>query len=202
MRPVLIGIGGPSCAGKSELARRLAAVLPAQVLSLDRYYRDLSPLDSEERARWNFDVPEALEADEIERDLAKLAAGRAAEVPVYDFTQHVRKPEREILAPGRHLVIEGLFTLYWEPVRRLLDLKVFVGAPDEVCLGRRLERDVRERGRTEESVREQYERTVRPMAERYILPTRRYADLALEGTAPPAELLERVLAELERRGLR
>lgn len=199
---MLIGIGGPSCAGKSELARRLAAALQAPVLSLDRYYRDLSQLGFEERARWNFDVPEALDADQIAQDLATLAAGRATDVPVYDFTQHVRRQEHETLEPGSHVIVEGLFTLYWAAVRRLLDLKVFVAAPDEVCLARRLERDVRERGRTPESVREQYERTVRPMAERYILPTRAHADLVLDGTAPPGELLERVLGELAQRGLR
>ncbi|MCS7314528.1 MAG: uridine kinase [Bryobacterales bacterium] len=201
MKPVLVGIGGPSCAGKSELARHLMSALAAQVLALDRYYRDLSHLGLEERAQWNFDVPEALDADQIARDLAMLAAGQAIEVPIYDFAQHVRRPERHRVEPTPYLIVEGLFTLYWEAVRRWLHLKLFVGAPDEVCLVRRLERDVRERGRTPESVRRQYERTVRPMAEKYILPTRGYADLVLDGTAPPDRLLDQVLAELARRGL-
>ncbi len=177
-------------------------MLPAQVLSLDRYYRDLSQLSPEDRARWNFDVPDALAADEIARDLAALAAGRPALVPSYDFSRHVRRPAPEKLEPGPFLIVEGLFTLYWDPVRRLLDLKVFVDAPDPVCLARRLERDVRERGRTPDSVLEQYQNTVRPMAERYVLPTRTHADLLLDGVAPPDRLLEQVLAALRERGLR
>ncbi|MGC8795253.1 MAG: uridine kinase [Bryobacteraceae bacterium] len=201
MKPLLIGIAGPSCAGKSELARRLAVVLPATALSLDRYYRDLSHLAPEQRASWNFDVPEALELELLAGHLEALAQGKPIEVPVYDFTQHVRKPVREKLLPGGHVLVEGLFALLDERVRRLLDFGIFVEAPDDVCLTRRIERDVRERGRTPESVRRQYEETVRPMARRYILPTRAYADLALDGTQPPEALVQRVLAALAARGL-
>jgi len=201
LKPLLIGIAGPSCAGKSELAHRLGALLPATVVSLDRYYRDLSHLSFEERTRWNFDVPDALELDLLASHLTALAAGETVEIPVYDFTQHVRTNQRTRVAAADCVVFEGLFTLYREDIRALLDFKVFVEAPDEVCLARRLERDVRERGRTPESVRRQFETTVRPMAERYILPTRAWADLVLDGTAPREALVECVLRELERRGL-
>jgi len=201
LKPLLIGIAGPSCAGKSELAQRLGALLPATVVSLDRYYRDLSHLSFEERTRWNFDVPDALELDLLASHLKALAAGETVEIPVYDFTQHVRTSRRTQVAAADCVVFEGLFTLYREDIRALLDFRVFVEAPDEVCFARRLERDVRERGRTPESVRQQFESTVRPMAERYILPTRVYADVVLDGTAPREALVESVLHELERRGL-
>ncbi len=195
--PCLIGIAGPSCAGKSELAGRLASVLGAPILPLDCYYRDLSHLSPEQRAAVNFDVPEALDEELLARDVALLASGASVERPLYDFTRHVRLPQREPLRPGRFLIIEGLFALYWEAVRERLSLKLFVDAPDAVCFQRRLERDVRERGRTPESVRRQYEQSVRPMAERYILPTRRFADLVLAGTDPPERWLAAVLERIQ-----
>lgn len=199
MIPFLIGIAGPSCAGKTELAARLAQRLPAQILNLDSYYRDLSYLPFQERCRTNFDVPEALDADLLIQHVTELAQGRAVARPVYDFTQHVRAPQVEWLAPGEFLILEGLFALHWESIRRRLGLKIFVATPDAVCFHRRLERDVRERGRTPESVREQYESTVRPMAERYVLPTRDFADLVLSGEAPLEESVSLVLQAITAR---
>lgn len=198
MRPCLIGVAGPSCAGKSELAGRLAQALAAPVLSLDSYYQDLSHLPLEERAQMNFDEPAALDRDLLFAQLAELAGGRPIRTPTYDFSQHTRTPRLEILEPSAYLIIEGLFTIYWEDIRRLMGLRVFVWAPHEVCLARRLERDVRERGRTPESVIQQYQATVKPMAEQHVLPTRRFADLLLNGTDPPESLVQSVLARLRR----
>lgn len=186
-KPLLIGIAGPSCAGKTELATRLAAELNAPVLPLDSYYRDLAHLPFEQRARWNFDVPEALDEELIAEHVRRLGEGQEIEAPVYDFTRHVRSHEVRRIRAERFAVVEGLFTLYWEKVRSLLPVKIYVGAPEEVCLERRLERDVRERGRTPESVREQFRSTVAPMARLYILPTAAYADLILSGVQPLEE---------------
>ncbi len=196
--PFLIGIAGPSCAGKSELARRLAERLAAQILPLDCYYRDLSHLPMAERCRVNFDAPEALDERLLIRHVGLLAEGREIARPVYDFKQHVRTSELERVAPAEFVILEGLFTLHWEPIRRLLGIKIFVEAPHDVCLKRRLERDVRERGCTPESVVEQYERTVRPMADRYVWPTRAFADLVLSGMAPIEESVARVLSAIRR----
>lgn len=199
LRPYLIGIAGCSGAGKSELAAGLSAALPARILSLDSYYRDLSHLPVERRAETNFDVPEALEEELLTEHLALLARGEAVEKPMYDFAQHVRLAVGERVEPGEFLIVEGLFTLYWQSVRDRLALKIFVEAPDAICFERRLERDVRQRGRTAESVREQYERTVRPMAERYILPTRQFADLVVSGVDPPEHTLQKVLETIRQR---
>jgi len=198
----VIGIAGPSCAGKSELARRLAHKLGARILPLDCYYRDLSHLPLDERCGMNFDVPEALDVPLLIQQLSLLAEGCEITRPVYDFRQHVRAPEPERVVPAEFIILEGLFALYWEEVRRRLALKVFVEAPPEVCLARRLERDVRERGRTPESVVEQYERTVRPMAERYILPTRALADVVVSGLAPIEESVACVLELIREEGRR
>ncbi len=196
--PHLIGVAGPSCAGKTELARALGDRLPAPIISLDSYYVDLVHLPFEERPRTNFDVPESLDKDLFVNQLRQLSRGEEIHVPVYDFTRHIRASETKSVRAGEFVIVEGLFALYWEEVRALLGTKVFVFADDDICFGRRLERDVRERGRTPESVREQYDSTVRPMAETYILPTRRFADLVLSGTDPFEQSVRAVLTRANR----
>ena len=197
-RPYLIGIAGPSCSGKSELTRRLAGILSAPVLALDSYYRELDHLELEERARSNFDQPAALDERMVFEHLRALARGQAIARPIYDFTTHSRTGEVEYLAPGAFVIVEGLFMLYWKEVRRLLSTKVYIHAGDEVCFERRLERDVRERGRTPESVYRQYAETVRPMAERYVWPARHYADLVVSGVEPLEKSSAAVLAHIAR----
>ncbi len=189
MKPYLIGIAGPSGAGKTELARLIAARLPgpAALISLDSYYRPLSHLSFEDRARWNFDHPDSLDWELIHDHLQRLAAGKPIDEPIYLFDLHARAPETRHVEAAPFVIVEGLFTLYDARVRSLLDARIFVSAPDEVCLERRLARDVVERGRTPESVREQYARTVRPMAEQYVLPTRIYAGLIVSGLDPLEE---------------
>ena len=198
-KPYLIGIAGPSCSGKTALAHAFAAQLmagTARVVSLDAYYRDLSHLPKEARALRNFDAPEALDHEALIRDLDALARGETVRVPRYDFENHVRRPETEEIAPCPVLIIEGLFALYWEEVRRRLDLKVFIHLADEQCLERRKQRDLHERGRTEASVIAQYESTVRPMYEQHAAPTRRYADILLDGEAPLEQSLDRLETQL------
>ena len=194
----LIGIAGPSGAGKTYLATQLASALNASVLSLDRYYRDLPHLPLEERARVNFDVPEALDHELIVDQVARLRNHETVQLPVYDFTTHARTPKTELLRPSDAVIVEGLFTLYWPRLRELMDTKVFVEGNDEVCLTRRQARDVRERGRTPQSVIEQYTATVAPMVQLYVRPTIVYADVVVSGTEPIADGVARVLAHYER----
>lgn len=189
----LIGIAGPSGAGKSYLAQHLANRLSAPVLALDRYYRDLSHLPLEHRARSNFDEPAALEHELLIAHIADLHAGRAVWVPSYDFSVHTRTPVTRIFTPAPFVIVEGLFTLHWPELRRLLGTGVYVDMTDEVCLRRRQQRDVSERGRTPESVVEQFRATVAPMADRYVRPTRLHAHVVLSGNAPIDEGVNRVL---------
>lgn len=194
----LIGIGGPSGAGKTELARALAARLAAPILALDSYYRDSSLLPPEERARRNFDDPAALDHPLLHSQLVALVAGEEIEVPVYDFALHARAARTELLRVGSYGIVEGLWTLLFEDLRPLFGTKVFVETADHVCFDRRLTRDTRERGRTAASVVEQYECTVRPMAERYVLPTAQFADVVVSGEQALEHSLERVLAHVRR----
>ncbi|MGB7555402.1 MAG: uridine kinase [Candidatus Korobacteraceae bacterium] len=190
----LIGITGPSGAGKTYLSAHLATILDARVLALDRYYRDLSHLSPEQRARMNFDAPEALDQELIVEQVTDLRNNQAVQLPIYDFATHTRTRRTEELRPSAVVIVEGLFTLHWPKLRELLGTKVFVDMNDEVCLTRRQARDVRERGRTPESVVEQYAATVAPMAQRYVRPTIVHADVVVSGSEPIGEGAARVLA--------
>jgi uridine kinase len=196
----IIAIGGPSCAGKTELAKRLARSLSATILPMDAYYRDLAFLPLESRCKFNFDIPDSVDHTLLREHLTALAAGIPVQRPVYDFTVHTRSSLWETVTPGPFLILEGLFALYWDDLRPLLTTKVYVDAPDDVCLARRQVRDVLERGRTAESVHKQYVESVRPMAELYVHPTRRFADVVVSGQAPlelsTAEVLARITAAL------
>ena len=193
----LIGIAGPSGAGKSYLARYLADVLHARILALDSYYRDLSHLTAAERARNNFDAPEALEHELLIEQVACLKRAESVRLPVYDFATHTRSAKTSALAPGEIVIVEGLFALHWPGLRELLDTRVYVDLKDDTCLKRRKARDVRERGRTAQSVDEQYRATVRPMAERYVRPSAQHADVVVSGSERVERSAARVLAHYQ-----
>ncbi len=204
-RPYLIGISGGSCSGKTSLALGLARYLddlhPA-VIPLDSYYFGLEHVPEQERSMYNFDHPGAIDFELFENHLVRLLGGEEILVPVYDYETHTRAPRGEWLEVGpagdggRVLIIEGLHVFYSPAVRELLDLKVFVDTGRAVCLGRRLERDVRERGRTPESVVSRFQRHVVPMYEEYIEPVRRYADIVVNGERPIEESIAAVLARV------
>ena len=196
--PCLIGLAGPSGAGKTTLARSLQTHLPgpATVLSLDAYYRDLAALSPVARARVNFDAPEAMDHQRLAADLRQLAAGHRVEIPVYDFATHTRQATQHRLTPTDFLIVEGLFALYWPDINARYHLRLFVAADDALCLERRLARDRVKRGRSPASIRAQYQEQVRPMYRRHIQPTARYADLILDGSTPTEEQVATVLDSL------
>lgn len=193
--PRLIAIAGASCAGKTTLARFLAASLPGDnaILPLDAYYRDLSNMSVERRAGVNFDAPAALDLDLLEQHLRTLARGVAVQRPVYCYETHRRSSRTAWIGPGAYVIVEGLYALYWSGLRRLYHVSIFVEAGAELCLERRIARDVTERGRTRESVIRQYRTHVEPMFRQYLLPTRAYAELIVDGAAPVAESGEHIL---------
>ena len=193
MKPYFIGVAGPSCAGKSYLAQHLARKLDAALFHLDSYYRELDHLSMMQRAHYNFDSPEALDSELLLHHARLLSNGETIARPVYDFSTHTRKAESCELAPREFVIIEGLFALHWEPLRKSMGTKVFVDLGDETCLERRIRRDIRERGRTRESVLEQYRTTVLPMAQQYVYPTRAHADIVVAGNDDIAHEVDAVL---------
>ena len=199
MRPHIIGIAGPSSSGKSELAKQLVERLPGTaIVGLDSYYRGMEEIPLAARKKVNFDHPDALDWELLHEHLQAIAAGRAFEEPVYSFADYARTAQTRRIEPSEFLIVEGLFVLYWPELRAMLDTKVYVQTDAAVCFGRRLARDVAERGRTPESVREQYERTVRPSAEWFVFPCVRYADLVVSGEAPFDQSTAAVLQALHR----
>jgi uridine kinase len=200
--PVAIGIAGCSGSGKTTLAAELARTLGGIHFHLDNYYRDLSHLPISERLRQNFDDPELIESALLARHVASLARGEAIDRPLYDFSTHTRVEGRtERVAPGAFLIVEGLFALHYPELLPIYQLRVYIDTPDPLCFERRMKRDVEQRGRTPESVRAQYERTVRPASSAFVRPSATHADLVIDGTGVLDWKIERVVTELRDRGL-
>jgi uridine kinase len=179
-RSVVIGVAGGSGSGKTTVIRRIVESLGNDQVTLlehDRYYRDRSELRLEERAAMNYDHPDSLETDLMVRHLNELREGRSVEVPTYDFARYARMATTETAQPRRVIIAEGILIFADPALRALLDVKVFVDADDDIRFIRRLTRDVAERGRTMESVVEQYQSTVKPMHLEFVEPSKRYADV-------------------------
>jgi uridine kinase len=182
MASFVIGVAGGSGSGKTTVVRRIVDSLGLEHVTLlqhDRYYRDRNDLRLEERAALNYDHPNSLETDLLVRHLQELKGGKPIEVPTYDFTRHARLSERETFQPRRALIVEGILVFTDAALRDLMDIKVFVDTDSDTRFIRRLQRDVAERGRTMESVIDQYLNTVRPMHLEFVEPSKRYADVII-----------------------
>ena len=200
--PVVLAIAGCSGSGKTTLAAELARALGGIHFSLDNYYRDLAHLPMAERIRQNFDDPALIENSLLAAQVAALARGEAIQRPVYDFSTYTRIPHQtETVRADAFLLVEGLFSLYYPALLPLYQLRVYIDTPDELCFERRLKRDTEERGRTPESVRRQYEATVRPSSLAFVRPSAAHADLVVDGTGALDWKVERVLTEMRSRGL-
>jgi uridine kinase len=196
-RPLVIGIGGCSGSGKTTLARELATQLDATLFPLDLYYRDLSQFPLDSRAKRNFDHPDSLESELIIEHVRALAEGHAIQRPVYDFKTHSRVAGAfDTIVPKDVVIVEGILALHYDELVTSYDFSIYVDAPHDVCLSRRIHRDVRERGRTEESVREQFQETARPMADLYVVPSAARASVTVEGTDSLDWSVEQILQRL------
>lgn len=183
--PLIIGIGGGSGSGKTTIAQSIVEAIGPEDVTLiqhDAYYRDQTHLPVEERAKVNYDHPDSMETDLLVTHLESLLAGDGFDRPVYDFTVHNRAAETERVEPKPAVIVEGILVLYEPALRELMDLKVYVDTDPDLRLARRWGRDIEERGRTFDSVRDQYLATVRPMHLQFVEPSKRYADIViLEG---------------------
>ena len=198
-RPLVIGIGGCSGSGKTTLARELATQLDATLFPLDLYYRDLSQFPLDTRHKRNFDHPDSLESELIVEHVRALAQGQTIQRPVYDFKTHSRVAGAfDQIVPADVVIVEGILALHFDELVSCYDFSIYVNAPHNVCLARRIHRDMRERGRTEESVREQFEATARPMADLYVIPSAARASVTVESTDALDWSVEQVIERLNR----
>lgn len=178
---LVIGIAGGTGSGKTTLMKNLIRHFEGRVtvLSHDNYYRRRDELTYEQRTKINYDEPAALETDLMARHLEQLRAGQAIDCPVYDFTQHNRSDATIRIHPQHVIIVEGILIFENEALRNLMDIRIFVDADADVRLCRRIARDVNERGRTLESVLEQYQTTVKPMHEQYVEPSKKFANIVI-----------------------
>ena len=200
--PIVMAVAGCSGSGKTTLAAELAHALGGVHFQFDNYYLDLSHMPLAQRTRQNFDDPALIESPLLISHVAALASGRAIERPTYDFSTYTRVPSvTEIIRPAPYLLVEGLFALYYPDLLPLYNLRIYVETPDDICFERRLRRDIEERGRTPDSVRAQYDATVRPSSIAFVRPSAAHADLIIDGTGDLDWKVERVLTEMHNRGL-
>ena len=182
MEPVIIGVAGGSGSGKTTVVREIIKNLgkhQVTVIHHDSYYRDVSELSFEERTRINYDHPNSLETPLLVDHLHALRSGQRVEVPEYDFAQHNRVQETVTAEPRKVIIVDGLLILWEKELRPLMDIKVYVDTDADLRFIRRLKRDINERGRSAESVIEQYTTTVRPMHLEFVEPSKRYADVII-----------------------
>ncbi|MCD6289562.1 MAG: uridine kinase [Anaerolineae bacterium] len=181
-RAITIGVAGGTGAGKTTIANAILDRVGwhrIAYLQHDAYYHDASNVPPEERLHLNFDHPDALDSALLAQHIRELQAGRPVDVPIYDFTTHTRRPETRRVNPEPVILVEGIL-IFAEPVLRdLMDIKIFVDADPDLRFIRRLQRDIKERGRTVDSVIEQYLSTVRPMHLEFVEPSKRYADIII-----------------------
>ncbi|MEJ5171783.1 MAG: uridine kinase, partial [Fimbriimonadales bacterium] len=196
MDRLAIAIAGATASGKTTLARAVADLLPCTILRTDDYYRNLDHLPFEERCKLNFDHPSAVEGELLAEHVRRLLEGRSVEAPRYDFTRHTRFAETHTVVPSRFLIVEGLFALCDPRLADLCAVRVFVDTPEEVCLQRRLARDVLERGRTPVEVIERFSSHVAPMFRLHVLPTMALANVVVRGTEDVVQAAERVVAKV------
>ena len=197
---LVIGIAGGSGSGKTTLMKNLIEKFAddVTVLSHDNYYKRHDELTYEERCQLNYDEPAALETDLMAAHLDKLRQGEAIDCPVYDFTVHNRSDETVRIVPKRVIIVEGILIFENQPLRDLMDIRIFVDTDADIRLCRRIKRDVNKRGRSLESVLLQYQNTVKPMHEQYVEPSKRYANIIVPEGGKNLVALDMIMGRIQR----
>lgn len=197
----VVGIAGGTGSGKTTVAERLAAAMPAGrcvTIDHDAYYRDQGHLPPDDRSAVNYDHPAALDSALLAQHLRALRGGRAVEVPIYDFATHTRRADTRRVEPARLIIVEGILVFAEPALREQMDIKIFVDTDPDIRLMRRIHRDLEERGRTFQSVRDQYYATVRPMHLEHVEPSKRWADLIVPEGGENQVALDVLLGQLWR----
>jgi uridine kinase len=199
MSPLIIGIAGGTGSGKTTVAHKLAGAMPAnrcQLIEHDAYYRDHSHLTREERQVVNYDHPDSLESELLAQQLMQLRNREPVDVPVYDYITHSRQDETRRVLPAPVIIVEGILVFVEAILREQFDIKIFVDTDADIRLIRRIRRDIEQRGRSFQSIREQYYTTVRPMHLQYVEPSKRWADLIIPEGGDNEVALDVILGKL------
>ena len=193
---ILIGIAGGTGSGKTSIANYLLKQFGNDeliVIEQDSYYKDNSNLSMDERNQQNFDHPEAIDIELFNKQMESLLDGKPVKIPIYDFSNHNRIEKFQLVKPTKIIIIEGILTLHFDSLRKLMDIKVFVDVPDKIRFKRRLSRDIKKRGRTLMSVTNQYENTVYPMYKQFVEPSKDFADIIITGGAKNKEAIDTLI---------
>ncbi len=197
--PVIIGIAGGTGSGKTTVALRVQEAAPGktvQIIHHDSYYRDNAHLTIEDRAKINYDHPSAFETELLVNHIRELKSGRSVDVPIYDYSVHARTDETRNVEPADIIFVEGILVLEPEELRDLMDIRLYVGVDADERFIRRLKRDIAERGRTLESVINQYMSVVRPMHQQFVNPTKKYAHLIIPKGGHNAVAIDMIAAKI------
>lgn len=198
---IIIGIAGGSGSGKTTLAYKLGEIFSDEMILIqqDSYYRDFSTLSKEERERTNFDHPESLEFTLLRKNLIDLKKGQSISKPLYDFKEHLRHAVGEQVDSKPIIIVEGIHVLSIPYIYELFDLKVFIDTDDNLRILRRVERDVKERGRTLASVRDRYISHVKPMYQQFVYPSRAHADVVVSGAGENVTVVADLIKAIQAR---
>jgi uridine kinase len=198
-QPLIIGIAGGTGSGKTTLAENLIELFPGQAVLIyqDAYYKDLSNLPFEARTRTNFDHPNSLDFDLLKQHLTALKNNEPISMPQYSFHSHAREPRSKTIQPTALIIVEGILLFAVPELRDLFDIKIFVDTDDDVRLLRRIERDMKERSRDFVSIRDQYLKTVKPMHDTFVEPSKRYADVIIPTDRRNAKGLSMIVSKLK-----
>lgn len=199
MKTVFVGVAGGTGSGKTTISRRiLEAFQPVEcvLLEQDSYYKDLKNLSVEERAMTNFDHPDSIDFNLLISHLNDLKNDKEIKTPIYDFTIHTRKEEYKTIKPAKIVILEGILIFTLKKLRDLFDMKIFIDTDSDERLLRRIERDMKERGRSFDSVKEQYLSTVKPMYLEFVDPSKRYADIIIPRGGKNLVAIKMVVAKL------
>lgn len=200
MEPLIIGVAGGSGSGKTTVVRHIINTIGKEnivLLQHDSYYRDLKHLPFEERSKQNFDHPSSLETELMIRHIEALKGGYHVEVPIYDFSKHVRKEESREVYPKKVILVDGILIFSEKGLRKQMDIKLYVDTDDDIRLLRRIRRDILERDRELQNVLKQYEEYVRPMHLEFVEPSKRYADIIIPRGGQNEVALQMVAARIQ-----
>ena len=200
MRSVILGIAGGTGSGKTFIVDNLLSIYNSNninVINLDSYYKDLSHMGHQDRVKQNFDHPDSIDIDLIISHLKQISDGNDTDIPIYDFSNHVRLETTRTISQSNVIIVEGIFALHYMQLRKLYTLNIFIETSEDIRFQRRLSRDTKERGRTIGSIKDQFESTVLPMHEKFIGPSKQFANMIIDGNSNIINIIRSIKEKID-----